>query len=150
MVRGPSLIISFLLRLKVASDQGPCRKYFALHRDDAMTREIQLFSEIRRPSTQQRSPEENKLLVGCGAVSELGVGSDSGRRLESLSGSPNLKSVSKGEGQSGESGKEQKMFCIDDLVWNRQSRDPDQLVWRPPAGDWPRNAIGNRSPGPSA
>ena len=84
----------------------------------------------------------------CREVSELGEGSDLGRRLEALSGSPNLKSVSKGEGQSGESGKQQKMFCIDDLVWNRQSRDPDQLVWRPPAeiGQGTRLEIGPRVP----
>ena len=47
--------------------------------------------------------------MGRGAVS-LGVGSDL-RRLGPLSGTPDLKSVTKGEDQPGESGKEQKMFA---------------------------------------
>ena len=47
---GSSLVIFFLLCLKVASDQGPCRKDFASIGDEAKTREVQLFSEIRRPS----------------------------------------------------------------------------------------------------
>ena len=70
--------------------------------------------------------------MGRGADSESGVGSDLRRRLDALSGTPDLKSISKGEGQSGESWKEQKMFSIDDLVWNGQRRDPDRRVWSPP------------------